>query len=246
MKKKIAVFLGLFVFSASFAIVQAKTTVSSDLANAIKLYKSGNYTECYTILSESIMNDSGNALAYYYLAMSSAQVGKKSEAIANYEKAILLAPRHSNLKRYAIKGKVCLVSPEKCENALYGSEIDKFIQAKKNASVTKEVRGEMERLKIENMMREMNRSKDIQPERFKEYKDFSSMNTNEIPGNDEIVAAMRVLQKAGFSNYIDSTKNISMLSGSNLTGEAFDFSSISSMSPELIQSLFTNNMSLGF
>ena len=52
--------------------------------------------------------------------------------------------------------------------------------------------------KVENLMREMNRKDNITPQKFKEYKDFS----NAAPSNDEIVAALRVLQRAGFGNII--------------------------------------------
>ena len=70
-----------------------------------------------------------------------------------------------------------------------------------------EVKSDYERLKIEQLMREINRNENIDPQRFKNYKDFSS-----VPTNDEIVAALRTLQKAGFGNiYNSSNADLSVL-----------------------------------
>ena len=49
-------------------------------------------------------------------------------------------------------------------------------------------------------MREMNRGNDVEPQKFREYKDFSG----EVPTNDEIVAALRTLQRAGLSDIISN------------------------------------------
>ena len=98
---------------------------------------------------------------------------------------------------------------------------------------------------IDNMKREINRNKDIAPQKFKDYKDFSS----QAPTNDEIVNALRVLQRAGLTN-IGNNSELSLLTGSRsendillnmLTGQG-----TSTMSPQVIQSLLTNQMSIGF
>ena len=97
-------------------------------------------------------------------------------------------------------------------------------------------------------MREMNRGKDVEPTKFKDYKDFSS----QAPSNDEIVAALRVLQRAGLTNVagVNGVSEWSLLTGSQnentallnmLTGKG-----TSNLSPQVIQSLLTNQMSIGF
>ena len=81
---------------------------------------------------------------------------------------------------------------------------------------------------------------------FKEYRDFSSMNNDSVPTNDEIVAAIRTLQKAGMSNMF-SNQPLSMYNSNNenamlnMLGD-----NTQNMNPQLIQALITNNMSLGF
>lgn len=229
MRKKFLILLSVLILSST--LTMAKPVVTSDLAGAIKLYKAGNYTACYDKLNAIVKKDPSNALAYYYLAITSAQVGKREEAIENYEKALSIAPSDSNIGRYAQRGKTCLESPDKCEELSKKNEVEQLLRTRKTFS--EEVRADYEKLKLENMMRELNRSDDIEPQKFKEYKDFSSME----PTNDEIVAALRTLQRAGFNNIMNN--NYSDLSMFNMMGNQ-------SMNPQLIQTLLTNNMSLGF
>ena len=95
-------------------------------------------------------------------------------------------------------------------------------------------------------MREMNRINDGNPPDFNGFRDFSSMNN--IPGspsNDEIVAALRTLQQAGLAGTYGSA-DVSFLTGSNSQQQLMNLMGGSSMNPQLIQSLLTNNMSLGF
>ena len=90
MKKNLLLILSAIIISSTVLGVSAKSN-NSDLATAIKLYKIQNYTECYSVLTRVIKKDPTNALAYYYMAMTSAQVGNESEAVSNYEKAITLS-----------------------------------------------------------------------------------------------------------------------------------------------------------
>ena len=65
--------------------------MSTELAEAIKTYKAQNYSECYVMLENILKEDRGNVLAHYYMAITSAQIGKKEEAIANYDKVLILS-----------------------------------------------------------------------------------------------------------------------------------------------------------
>ena len=234
MKKKILTALSILIFSLSANAANDNNTITG----IIKLYKAGNYTECYAKLDEFIKNDPGNALANYYMGMTSAQLGKKEDAISYYEKVLLLETTNNNLYRYAKKGKRCLESPDKCEENLFGTLDDEFIQNKKGLKYTEKVRSDLERLKIENFMREMNRNDAIDVNQFREYKDFSAM-----PTNDEIVAALRTLQRAGLSNV--SGNNFSELSflmgGNTQQNSMLDMFGSSAMNPQLIQAMFMNN-----
>ena len=243
MKKKFLTCLAVLLLLSTASAIQAKSVTSSELAEAIKAYKSGNYSESYVKLETVIKNDPANALAYYYMAITAAQIGRRSEAIENYDKAIALSPSNNNLSRYAKKGKRCLEEPEKCQETTFESFEAEFIENKKGPKFSDRVFGEHERLKLENFMREMNRNDAIEPQRFKEYKDFSS-----VPTNDEIVAAIRTLQNAGLGSMVNTNyADLSVLTGAPQQNSMLNmFAGNSSMNPQLIQALLTNNMVQGF
>lgn len=250
MKKYILILMTAIICVSTMNFVSAKTTTSnSTLANAIRLYKAGNYSQSYIAFNNIVKRDPSNAVAYYYLAMTSAQIGKKDEALANYEKVISLSP-NGQLGRYATKGKTCLETPDKCHEESEESADDRFIQSRFGTGFSEKARGEYEKQKIENFMREMNRSNDVTPQKFKDYKDFSS----EVPTNDEIVAALRVLQRAGLGDVLNNNVNeMSLLTGNNNEINSNNAmlnmlmgSGKSSLSPQVIQSLLTNQMSVGF
>ena len=88
MKKYILAFLTILICASTVSFADAKTTTNSALSSAIRLYKAKNYSQSYIALNDIVANDPSNAVAYYYLAMTSAQIGKKDEAIKNYEKVI--------------------------------------------------------------------------------------------------------------------------------------------------------------
>ncbi len=244
MKKKLLTILSILILSSTIGTTSAKTSVSSDLAGAIKLYKEGNYTQCYTTLADIAKKEPSNALVYYYLALAATQVGNQQEAITNYEKTLTLAAPNTNLATYAKKGKVCLETPDKCQASVFETELEEFIHSKKREKLSNTAKSEYEKLKIENMMREMNRNDNIAPQRFKEYKDFSSYNTEKSPSNDEIVAAIRTLQRAGLTSGMN---DFSLLTGAPTSQNSMlNLMGSSSLNPQVIQALFSNNMSLGF
>ena len=124
-----------------------------------------------------------------------------------------------------------------------GSEDEEFILNKATGKFSEKVKSDYERLKIENFMREMNHSDDIDVKKFKEYKDFSS-----VPTDEEVVAAMRVLQKAGLGNFFDRNSiDYSMLTNNGIQqGSMLNLMGGAGMNPQLIQALLTNNMTQGF
>lgn len=244
MKKKFMTLLSILVLFSAVNVAYSKPTTNSELALAIRMYKTGNYTQCYTTLNSVIKKDPSNAVAYYYLGMTAAKVGKKEEAIANYDRAISLSSAGQSINAYAEKGKRCLEDPEKCREATYESSLDEFVSNITKKNVSDEVKGDYERLKIDQLKRDMNKGDSIDPQKFKEFKDFSSMN-NETPTNDEIVAAIKILQRAGIGNVFSN--DFSMLTGNNSQqAQMLNMIGGNNMNPQLIQALLTNNMSLGF
>lgn len=244
MKKKFLVLLSILVLSSAINLAYSKPATNAELSNAIRLYKSANYTECYSRLNDIIKKDSTNAVAYYYLGMASTQLGKKDEAIESYTKAISLTTPSSSIYAYAQKGKRCLETPDKCQDSYEATSLDEFITSIKKENESTQVRSDYERLRIENLKREINRSDEVAPEKFKEFKDFSSMN-NDVPTNDEIVAAIRTLQKAGLGSLYGSA-DLSMLTGNSQQAQMINMLGGSSMNPQVIQAMLTNNMSFGF
>ena len=213
MKKKLVALLSILVLSSTINFAYSKPSANADLARAIRCYKAGNYAECYTTLKDVIKKDGSNAVAYYYLGMTSAHIGKSEEAIANYERALSLTSPGNSIYAYAEKGKRCLEDPEKCQEPTFESSLDEFIQSVSRKNVSDEVKSDYERLQIEQLKRDMNRDGDIDPQKFREFKDFSSMN-NASPTNDEIVAAIRTLQKAGlYDSFGSSNQMFNMLGG---------------------------------
>lgn len=245
MKKKLLIALFAVALSASCNMSFAKVNINSDLAESIKLYKAGNYAQCYTRLDSAIKKDPSNPLCYYYKAMTAAQIGKKDEALENYQRTLELSPEKSNLVRYAKKGKRCIETPDFCQESDFTDAEDKFIRGS-SSNFSEEARSMFEKLRIEQMMRDMNGKDEINPQRFRDYRDFSSMNMpSDAPNNDEIVAAVRTLQNAGLLSFgSNSYSDLSLLTGSNNTsGNLMDFAK---MNPQMIQTMLTNGMALGF
>ena len=246
MKKSLLIILGLLIMTSTANIGFAS---DSDVMKGVKLYRAGNYTKCYEYMQNIVKQDPSNALAYYYLAISAAQVGRKEEAIDNYDKVITLSSLNSNIGRYANKGKVCIETPESCDSISINSAIgDAFILSKQGPQISDDVKKQLEQFKREELIRDINRNENIDPQRFKEYKDFSSMNIQDVPTNDEIVAALRTLQKAGLNNtFNNGITDISMLTGAGHQNQLFNMmGGNSSLSPQVIQALLTNNMTQGF
>ena len=248
MKKYILVLMTAIICASTVNFACAKTTTSnSALASAIRLYKTGNYSQSYIAFNNIVKRDPSNAVAYYYLAMTSAQIGKKDEAVANYEKVISLSP-NGQLGRYATKGKTCLETPDKCHEESTETAEDSFIQSRFGTGFSDKARSDYENHQIENLMREMNSGNVVTTQKFRDYKDFSS----EVPTNDEIVAALRVLQRAGLSDVLNNNVNeMSLLTGNNENNSNAMLNMLmgsgnSSLSPQVIQSLLTNQMSVGF
>lgn len=257
MKKYVLALIGLMVFSLMSGAAIAKTAVTNpQTAQAIKLYKSKDYTQSYYDFKQIIKADPANALATYYYAMSAAQLGKRDDAISAYDKVMTLSP-DGVLGAYAKRGKKCIEFPDRCgEPDKTASELndtaeDKFIKGLFGSGFSEAARGVHEKQKIENLKRDINRNQDIPAQRFKDYKDFSSY----APTNDDIVSAVRTLQAAGLMNIGGNGYDIAAITGNSNNGRAdFDMlytllnnqNNMSGISPQAIQSLLTTQMTTNF
>lgn len=249
MKKMALKILSIMILLASINVAYAKVKATSPAtAQAIKYYKSGNYTQAYLACENIVAKDPSDALAQYYLAMSYVKLGRKSDAIAAYDRVISLSP-NGIVGNYAQKGKQCIETPSLCHEPIPvpGAENDtpedKFIKGKFGSGFSHKARGVHEKEKIENIRRDMNRYDELEPERFKEFKDFST----QAPSNDEIVAAIRTLQKAGLSDTINFSNHNSFNKDYDMLNMIFSNNGgTTNLSPQVIQSMLSAQMSAGF
>lgn len=196
MKRKI---LALFVTLLTISSICFASN-NSTLQGAIQKYKNGNYTGCIQDLEFYTRSEQSNALAFYYLAIANVQAGRKANAIQSYDKVLALRP-NSTLLEYATKGKICLEQPEFCyKNTTIVEEetdLDKFIKDKKQF-VYKGVQTESSKKNLDSLKNRINSDEEINRFEFQEYE--KSSNNNQKPSNEQIVAAIKILNQAGLSS----------------------------------------------
>jgi len=196
MRRKI---LALFVTLLTISSIGFAAN-NSTLQGAIQKYKHGNYTGCIQDLEFYTRSEQSNALAFYYLAIANVQAGRKTNAIQAYERVLALRP-NSTLLEYATKGKICLEQPEFCyKNTAVAEEetdLDKFIKDKKQF-VYKGVQTESSKKNLDSLKNRINSDEEINRFEFQEYE--KSSKNDQKPTNDEIIAAIKVLNQAGLSS----------------------------------------------
>lgn len=220
----------IFIFSQASSSVMAS---GSSIGVAIKKYKSGNYTGCLQDTQTIVKRDPSNVVAYYYMAMSYAQAGQKDKAIASYQRVLSLKP-NATLYKYASTGKRCLETPDKCREAGESSEMDKVIESPFGDGLSTKVRSELSQKHLDSLRHEMNTKDDVNNYKLKKFNDYSNQRSqadsdniiatvpekevraqqvNKQPTNDEIVAALKVLNQAGLANYAQGANPMAQMGG---------------------------------
>lgn len=212
MKKRFLYLILLGIIATNFSLNESFG--ASSLTSAVKKYKMGNYTGCLQDAQAVAKNDPSNAVAYYYMAISYAQAGKKDEAILCYKKVLSLKP-NAVLYKYANTGKLCLESPDKCSIGK-STDVDKAVKAPYGDGLTESVRSSIQQKRLNALKNEINKDVDVNNYEFRKYKDYSNQKSEaepeaqvsaaasleeKAPTNDEIVAALRVLNRAGLNPY---------------------------------------------
>lgn len=282
----------IFIFSqASTCVMASGRSSSSPVGVAIKKYKMGNYTGCLQDTQSIVRRDPSNVIAYYYMAMSYAQAGQKDKAIASYQRVLALKP-NATLYRYASTGKRCLETPDKCREAGESSDIDKAVQAPFGDGLSTKVRDEINQKHLDAVRQEINTKDDVNSYQFRKFNDYTNQHTqadsdnkiavvsekevsaqqvNKQPTNDEIVAALKVLNQAGLANFAQGANpmaqvnnsqsqemaQLNMLMGGNQSNGGNNNAALSmipymlsqnkngggnSYSPQLMQSMIMNSM----
>lgn len=204
----IAAILLILIQTSSYVLAQ--DAVNSSVKLAIKKYKTGNYIGCLQDCQAIVKKYPSNAVAYYYMAISYVQAGKKDEAIKAYSKVLSLNP-NSKLSEYATTGKRCLETPDKCVSDTDTTidpanmpGLDKFISAPFTDGLSDTVKKDYEQIQLNNIKNEINNNKDLDDYNFKNL-NKTQADTDETaqkkPTNDEIVAALKVLNAAGLNPY---------------------------------------------
>lgn len=184
---------------------------------AIRKYKAGNYTGCLQDTQSIVSRDPSNALAYYYMAMAYVQAGQKDKAIDAYQKVLNLRP-NSVLSTYATTGKRCIETPDKCHEPVKEGEqtdMDKIINSNYSGGLSDSVRTQVEQKRLERLKQEMNTQDEVNNYKLRKFTDYTKQrsqaggedqlaSTEKMPTNDEIVAAVKVLNRAGLSQYSQS------------------------------------------
>ncbi len=192
-----------------FALSSVSFASNITLQGAIQKYKSGNYTGCIQDLETYTRNEQSNALAYYYLAIANVQAGRKQNAIQAYDRVLALKP-NATLLDYATKGKVCLEEPQFCykSNVMKeeDTELDKFIKDK-NQFVYKDAQKEETKKNLDSLKNRINSDEEINRTEFEEYerssnKENKNLKQAKMPTNDEVVAAIKILNQAGLGSLV--------------------------------------------
>lgn len=207
----------------NFVIIAVATTLCAGMAKAdnaaikaaIAKYKAKNYVGCLQDVSSIVKEDPSDAAAYYYQALSYAQLGMVHEAEEAYNKVIDLNTNEA-LVSNATRGIACLqgADAQGCkepEKPTTEDELDRFIKSDKFYS--KEVQKEVNKKKLE-------RKKDAINEELKSQ-------ANE-PTDAEIAQAVRTLAKVGLNPL-----GLNAANSSNFDAEAY--SKMMEQSNELAQ-----------
>ena len=260
MKKLFINFVLIAVAATTLCAGMAKAD-NAAIKSAIAKYKAKNYMGCLQDVNEIIKNDPADAAAYYYQALSYAQLGKINEAEEAYNKVIDLNTNEV-LVSNATRGIACLdgADADGCkepEKPSTEDELDRFIKSDKFYS--KEVQKEVNRKKLD-------RKKDAINELLKS--DASQ------PTDAEIAQAVRTLAKVGFnplglnanngSNLDPAAYNemiqqsnelaqLNMLMGNNNNGQnnllpmlLMSQNGQQKLSPEIIQTMMMSSMNSSF
>lgn len=184
---------------------------------AIKKYKNGNYTGCLQDMQSIVKKDPSNAVAYYYMAMSYANAGRKDQAISSYQKVLTLRP-NPQLSNYAETGKRCLETPEKCTTAEASTDLDKAVSSSYIDGVSTKVKQDLDKKRLDMLKNKINTDEEINNYELQKFKDYTKHRSDastdnsklqadaqKQPTNEEIVAALRVLNKAGLNPYTQTT-----------------------------------------
>ena len=165
---------------------------AGDISIGIEQYKNGEYEKCIETMKSIVKDDPTVTVGYYYLGMAYSKTGKKVLAIQNYNKVINLNS-DKTLTELAKQGKT-----------LVGGKSVTSIE-----SQIEDIEEEYNPIYNDSAVNKSENNAEPQTTRVIKASDYVNNNqnakavtntqttNNSQPTNDEIVNAIRVLQKAG-------------------------------------------------
>ncbi len=196
LKKTIITMLSVVILSSNLAFAG----IMEDITTGIEAYKQGNYTECITKMKGVAKEDPTSAIAYYYLGLAYTKIDEKISAVENYNKVINLGS-DVTLVNLAKKGKNSVGTEKKVEKIEKQIEEIKEIEDEYNPIFSDTVvdTGKQKQDPVQN---EPKTTKVIKASDYAKAEKQTNnakfeFDPNREPTNDEIVNAIKILQKAG-------------------------------------------------
>jgi hypothetical protein len=185
---------GLKNIVLSFLVVCiSNTCFAIDISDGINAYKNGKYDVCIETMKSIVKNDPTSVMGYYYLALAYTKTGKDVLAVQNYNKVINLNS-DSTMTALAKQGKEKLGN--KKVNAI--EEQIEDIEEEYNPILNDEA--------VNNKVEPQTQEAEVKTTTVIKASDYAQAQTkqntpntspNREPTNDEIVNAIKTLQKAG-------------------------------------------------
>lgn len=195
----------IFMFTSS-VIAQEEISV----ADGIQAYKNGKFEDCITTMKLVVKDDPTSALGYYYLGLAYARIGRKILAIQNYNKVISLGS-DSTLIELAKNGKASVGGKDITAIETQLEDIEEEIKSGSDTQKTEKLSPAELKAKYEDKITKPSKTGNDSGSTVIKASDYQKANSQ--PTNDEIVNAIRVLQRAGLLQ-----NGISGLVGGNHAG----------------------------
>lgn len=181
-----------FQTGAALSAPRKGNVPTSFVYQAITKYKNRNYTGCIQDMDYAISHGKATDIAYYYRALSYAQLGMREEAKQSYEQAAQVTA-NSTLADYARMAVGCIDDASACDSNLDDSDITKFIRS--NEFMHQDVKNAMKQEAMDRIKQNIN------SEAAPSEKDLELINQNTQPTDKEIADAVRTFQKLGINPY---------------------------------------------
>lgn len=184
-----------------------QSSYTPQIRQAIRCYKTKNYTSCLQILKEVEKKEPYNSVVTYYLGLTNLKLGNKDTA-TNYFKSTSLLDPESIVGKYAKQTIDGVNNPEALKDIkIENDEISNFIQSGKK--VAPEVVNKMSQQRLNAEKEEINSNIKKETEELKRQQlEDNRKNTNNVsststtyPTNDEIAQAVKTFQKLGLNPF---------------------------------------------